>query len=212
MSNNVSSQCHFVQLQIDSFLDGDLDSTQVEAFESHIAGCQSCEQELRYAQVMLDTVGDLPLLDCPDYVLEPIHRLSGGGADTHSASTPSLLSRLQQLFYDGPLFARYAFPMVLAAILFTAVYTATPALEESGPQLAAAPQVPVEFVEQYSPEDIFQALQELNLAIDYLSDMSRRTEVMIGDRFLITPLQESLDASFQSIGRSNNNSLSDDPI
>ncbi len=43
-----------------------LNILQAEAFESHIGGCQACEQELRCAQVMLDTVGDLPLLDGPD--------------------------------------------------------------------------------------------------------------------------------------------------
>ena len=211
MSNSISSQCHFVQLQIDSFIDGDLDAPQVEAFKNHVGDCQACEQELLYAQSMLGAVRDLPLLDCPDHVLEPIHRLSGGSSATDSTSTQSLLSRLQQLFSDAPVFARYAFPMVLVVML-AILFTITPRWQENGPQLAEVPQVSAEAVEQYSPEDIYQALQDLNLAIEYLSDMSRRTEAMIGDRFLITPLQESLDASFQSIGRNSNDSLNDDPI
>tara|TARA_B100002003_G_scaffold217753_1_gene218221 strand:+ start:7432 stop:8067 length:636 start_codon:yes stop_codon:yes gene_type:complete len=211
MSNSISSQCHFVQLQIDSFIEGDLDTPQVEAFKNHIDACQACEQELLYAQTILGAVSELPLLDCPDHVLEPIHRLSGGSSATNLPSTQSLLSRLQQLFSDGPVFARYALPMVLVATL-AILFTIAPRFQGNVPQLAEAPQEPAGAVEQYSPEEIYQALQDLNLAIEYLSDMSRRTEAMISDRFLITPLQESLDASFQSFGRNDDDSLNDDPI
>ncbi len=57
-----------------------------------------------------------------------------------------------------------------------------------------------EVVEQYNPEDVSQALQDLNLAIDYLNQVSQRTEAMIGGRFLVTPLQDSINASFQKAG------------
>ena len=41
-----------------------------------------------------------------------------------------------------------------------------------------------------------QALQDLELALDYLGEISARTEVMIEDRFLLRQLEESINASF----------------
>lgn len=53
----------------------------------------------------------------------------------------------------------------------------------------------------YTAEDITQAIAELNLAISYLNEVSERTETMIGQRFLIAPLQDSLNASFEPLRR-----------
>ncbi|MBT5720185.1 MAG: hypothetical protein HOI69_11625, partial [Gammaproteobacteria bacterium] len=74
------------------------------------------------------------------------------------------------------------------------------------------PLVASESVEQYSPEDISQALDELNVAIDYLNRLSQRIEVMIGDRFLVSPIQDSINASFQKAGIRENSPLNNGPI
>jgi hypothetical protein len=90
-----------------------------------------------------------------------------------------------------PLYFRYGFSAALVAVVAVVVSLSVVKPTEEPNQLIVS-----ESVEQYSPEDIALALQELNVAIDYLNQASQRTEVMIGDRFLVTPLQDSINASF----------------
>ena len=66
MPSTSESQCYFVQLQIDSYLDGDLALTQQQEFMSHMKQCEACAREFRFAQTMLDTVMDFQLLDCDE--------------------------------------------------------------------------------------------------------------------------------------------------
>ncbi len=210
MNSNSDSQCYFVQLQIDSYLDGELGSTQKDSFMAHVQACQDCARELHFAQTLHDAVLELPLLDCEESALEPIHRLTEG-KQVDAAETPrSLWQRLTDLFALTPGYARYA--MTAAAVAVLAVML-SPYLQDQtqGPQVANTP-VQAGVPPEYSPEDVQQALQELALAIDYLNDISERTEVMIGDRFLITPLQDSLNASFERARSRRQDRLQDDPI
>lgn len=198
------SQCYFVQLQIDSFLDGDLSSAHQEVFMQHVGGCLECASELQFARLVHDSVLDLPLLDCPDSALEPIHRLDS----SQSRSRPDWWSLLGAWFEQIPLAARYALPAVLA-VAVTLLVLPTPEdlasgnlVAEQGP--AAEP--------DYSPEEVIAALADLNTAIDYLNEVSQRTETMIGGRFVVMPLQDSLNASFDRLQDVESDSLNDDPI
>ncbi|MSR10410.1 MAG: hypothetical protein EXR84_01230 [Gammaproteobacteria bacterium] len=157
--------------------------------------CQLCASEFKYAQTVYDIVLELPQLDCDDHVLEPIHRL-GGGFQVTSTTKPTFWKSLQELFTPVPMFVRYAFATALLVVL------ALPLVAE----------LPVGEAPQYTPQEIQQALAELNLAIQYLNEVGQRTEVMIGDRFIVTPIQESLDASFEVMSRVNADPLQDDPI
>ncbi len=76
MPSNTESQCYFIQLQIDGYLDGDLSEAQRGVFMSHVQDCSGCASEFRYAQTIQDAVLELPQMSCADSVLEPIHRLS----------------------------------------------------------------------------------------------------------------------------------------
>ena len=209
MPSNSESQCYFVQLQIDSYLDGDLGTAQQGEFISHVNGCKACAKEFHYAQTVQDHLLDLPQLDCDELVLEPIHRLANGGADQQNLRK-SLWSQLGELFNTAPVFLRYGIPVVLVAVfaVFGGTSLFTPGQNVPLPTQQAA----IEPVEQYGPAEIRQAMQELNVAIDYLNEMSRRTEVMIGERFLITPLQDSINASFERANSRSNQRLRDDPI
>ncbi|NKB32308.1 MAG: hypothetical protein GKR91_04350 [Pseudomonadales bacterium] len=211
MSTNSESQCYFVQLQIDSFIDGELSQAQQEVFTSHVHGCEDCGRELHYAQTVHDTVLDLPAIDCDENVLEPIDRLVNNG---HTVQSPrvssSLWTQLQDWIVGAPIFVRYALPVAAFAILALAIWPALFNPQQETPLVAT--QTSNELEADYSAEDIQQALLDLNLAIDYLNDVSQRTEVMIGDRFLVTPLQDSLNASFERASERNRNGLQDDPI
>ena len=223
MSSNSESQCYFVQLQIDSFLDADLSTAQQEVFMLHVHKCEPCAREFHYAQTVQDAILDLPLLDCDEQVLEPIYRLTHGPAQGVNNAKPSWWAQLAELLNTAPLFLRYGFPVALVAIGAVVVSTSVlrsqqnPGLPVASSELLSAELLATEQIaavplEQFSPQDVRQALLELNLAIDYLNQMSERTEVMISERFVVTPLQDSLNASFERARTRNGPQLSNDPI
>lgn len=72
MNSNNETQCYFVQLQIDNYLDGDLTATQQESFISHVQQCSECASEFRYAKTIQDGLVDMPLIDCADSVVESL--------------------------------------------------------------------------------------------------------------------------------------------
>jgi hypothetical protein len=151
---------------------------------------------------------ELPQIECEDLVLEPIHSLtSGGRQDVHRDSLITLITQIAGLLNSVPLYFRYGFSAALVAVVAVVVSfsVVTPIAE---PETLVAS----ESAEQYSREDITLALTELNVAIDYLNQVSRRTEVMIGDRFLVRPLQDSINASFQRARARQSDPLQNGPI
>lgn len=214
MSTNSESQCYFIQLQIDSFVDGELSSAQREVFMSHVHTCEDCGRELQYAQTVHDAILDLPVINCDENVLEPIHRLVNNGHESAApARSSSLWTALGDWLGSASMFVRYAMPVVAVAVLAIAIWPAVFGPTQDAPQVASQEVQTVDMQQvTYGPEDIQQALLDLNLAIDYLNEVSQRTEVMIGDRFLVTPLQDSLNASFERAMERNRDALLDDPI
>lgn len=208
MSSNGESKCYFVQLQIDGYLDGDLSEAQQGVFMSHVQDCAACSTEFRYAQTVQDAVMELPQIECEDLVLEPVHSHTAAGRPRHEeVSRDSLVTQIAALLNSVPLYFRFGFSGALVAVVAVAVsFSVLTPNEEPGQLVASEP------VEQFSQEDVALALQELNVAIDYLNQLSQRTEVMIGDRFLVTPLQDSINASFQRTRIRENDPLLNGPI
>lgn len=195
MPNN-ESQCYFVQLQIDTYLDNELGEAQHAEFHSHISKCTACAEELRFAHMLHESVITLPQLDCDDSVLEPAHRL-GTTARTNVIERSWWRDTLAWLD-SMPVFARYALPaMLIALILVPFVYNGTDGIPGPSAPLVAT-QEPEALPAEYSPAEIQKALADLNLAMQYLNEVGLRTEVMIGDRFLVTPVRDSINASFNT--------------
>ncbi len=207
MTQKNESQCYFTQLQIDSYLDGEMSAAQQEGFVTHMHECTACAAELRFAQSLHDAVLDLPMLNCTEEVLEPALRLTEQPAPTESAAP------FWQGFLDwlaaAPAAVRYAVPAAALTALLLSLAPALQLTEQPAPEVAN--QVAVG-EQEYSPEEVFNALRDLNLAIDYLNEVSQRTEVMIGDRFIITPLQETLNASFEHLATEGDENVSNGPI
>lgn len=212
-SQQGSSQCQLIGLQIDSFLDGELEALQISAFEAHMEGCAECARQLNYASLVNNAVNTLPEWDCPDHVIDSVQShieqlgspLEGPSGDQlHSGLSPArnLYLALQLYLSSWPAYARYGFPVVLAFAIGFAV-NLSPLSSNPNPQMAASELTPT-----YTPEEMYQAMQDLNLAMDYVRRASLRTEVMVGERFLINPLQDSINASF--VG--NRRASTDDPI
>ncbi|MBL4573822.1 MAG: hypothetical protein JKY86_12220, partial [Gammaproteobacteria bacterium] len=197
-----------IQLQIDGYLDSDLSEAQQGVFMSHVQDCSACASEFRYAQTVQDAVMEMPQIECEDLVLEPVHSsMKSGRQGQEDVSKGSLLTQIAVLLNTVPLYFRYGVSAALIAVVAVAVsFSVVTPIEEPGQLVASEP------VEQYSPEDIALALQELNVAIDYLNQVSLRTEVMIGNRFLVTPLQDSINASFQRARSRQNDPLQNGPI
>jgi len=194
MQNPNEPQCDSNRLQIDSYLDGDLAAEQEQQFLAHCDGCADCGQELRIARRIFDGVESLPLLDCPASLLAALDR------EPEQLAQPNFIEALRQLLLSMPVFLRYSLPALLVLVM---------TLSLGGFEFSRQPEVAQE---QYSVEEIRQALEDFNLAIGYLNAASQRTEVLIGDRFLITPLQDSVNASLQSIQDIRNRTTMDDPI
>ncbi len=218
MPNTSESQCYFVQLQIDSYLDGDLASAQQQEFMSHLKQCEACTREFRFAQTLLDTVMDFQQLDCDEQVMEPIYRLANGGHQTTQGIVGSSWAAMVRWFNSGPLFLRYSVPIaavaVLATVLLLSISVLTPAGD--GPAIAqqagVAPAQELAQLQQYDAAEIRQAVEDLNLAIEYLNQIGRRTDALISDRFLIRPLQDTLNASFERAAFRNQERTLNDPI
>lgn len=201
MATNSDSQCYFIQLQIDSYLDGDLSQPQQDVFMTHVHECAQCAAELRYAQTIQDCVIDLPKFDCNDQALEPVYRLlpEGEPGAVKRASWRQWIASLSPTW-------SYALP-ALAAIALVAVMVSQQLGFGTDDAIVADARD-----QEYSPEEVQTALRELNMAIDYLNEVSQRTEVMIGDRFLVQPIRESLNASFEEALHSQGEALDNDPI
>jgi len=211
MVRNNDSQCYFVQLQIDSYLDGDLGAQQREDFQTHVHQCPACAQEFKYAQTLHDFILDLPQVDCDDQVLEPIHRL-GGGARQISPQHPTIWQGLKDWANSIPAFPRYAVPALILVVFITPVIDRLSAPQPAAPMLAEQASVSATLEPEFTPEEVRQALMDLNVAMKYLNGMGLRTEVMIGDRFLISPIQDSINASLDVMNDRIDNPLDNDSI
>jgi anti-sigma factor RsiW len=218
MNSNNETQCYFVQLHIDNYLDGDLTATQQESFISHVQQCSECASEFRYAKTIQDGLVDLPLIDCADSVVESllttVQSQPQEQPDRQKAAGSSGLADFWQWLLNAPLLVRYGVPAMAVAALAIGLLPSSPVAPEQAqpPLLANSPAILNATPVEYSPEEVAQALQDLNLAIQYLNQVSERTENMIGGRFLMAPLQENLNASFERIRERDANPLNNDPI
>lgn len=209
MVSNNDSQCYFVQLQFDAYLDGELSQIQTEEFQAHVHQCQACAQEFKYAETLHDFVLALPQLDCSEDLLEPIRRLGGKAATTSSGKSP-LWQGLSNWLDRVPAFPRYAVVALLLAVIILPFYGRILSPQSDVPLVAE--QSPATTTPEYTPEEIQQALMDLNIAMQYLNGIGLRTEVMIGERFLITPLQDSINASLDMISNGRDDPFDNDSI
>lgn len=195
MQTHTESQCYSVQLQIDSFLDGELIVAQQEVFMGHVHSCEACAKELHFARNLHDAVMDLPLVDCSDLTLEPVHAIAQEGRQPELSSErvgPNFWQPIFDWLSATPLSLRLAVPALALSVVVISMSDELMQTDVPVPNQQAANGAS----NDYSPVEIQKALLDLNLAIEYLNDVSQRTEVMIGERFVVTPLQESLNASF----------------
>ena len=249
--NSEKTQCYMVQLQIDSFLDNELESTQLQAFTGHLQACPACARELRFAQALHDRLLDLPQPDCAERVLRPVYQLceqtapavpgvpgvkhSKDNGTTNGIGNAPFWSGLMAWLQAAPAGLRLAAPLALSAavVVMVAVPLLRPAFEPAAPSAIPTPPprsvatvpglnpvpnsarpMPVAWpladngavYNDYTDEEIRQALRDLNTAINTLNQVvSERTDTLSGSRYLLPPLQGTFDASLRRISDDSGN-------
>ena len=229
------TQCYAMQLQIDTFLDGELEGEQQLAFVGHVAECRGCAHELRYAQHLYESVLDLPKADCSDALIDNLVAISSQkrvqqheaheghgektGALTESSRQPSrvgFFAQLDQFFSDRlPLTIGFA---ALSTLVIAVVIVMAPGVDNAPQPLVAevTPDLSGENAAMspaaFDAAEVRMALEELNTAIDYLNRVSRQTETMIGERFVVLPLQQNVNSSLRRASFSGNEDRQAGPI
>ncbi len=61
-----------IRERIEPFLDDELDPNETERVEAHLEGCALCSAELDEARRVRDALRELPLVDCPQRVVESV--------------------------------------------------------------------------------------------------------------------------------------------
>ncbi|MGI9250664.1 MAG: zf-HC2 domain-containing protein [Pseudohongiellaceae bacterium] len=200
MAISNESQCHFIQLQIDDFLDGELKSAQREAFTGHVQGCAVCTGALRFARTMHDALLDMPELDCEERALKPVYQLCEAAPEPERAPTTSAWQDLMAWLAAAPLSLRVATPLMLAAVLAVVVLFPISGITPESTEVV------------YTEQDAIQAREDLYRALEYLDQVAKRTENIVSSRYIVSPLQDSLYASFRTSDEDNSEPLQDDPI
>ena len=229
------TQCYAMQLQIDTFLDGELDGEQQLAFVGHVAECGGCAHELRYAQHLYESVLDLSEADCSDALIDNLVAISSQkrvpqheGHEEHREKTGALAETSRQpsrvgFFTQLDQFLRDRLPFTigfaaLSTLVIAVVIVMTPRVDKAPQPLVAevtldlsgenAAMIPAAF----NAAEVRIALEELNTAIDYLNRVSRQTETMIGERFVVLPLQQNVHSSLRRASFSGNEDRQAGPI
>lgn len=199
MPSHYNSQCELFQLHIDSLLDGDLEPSREGELRAHLARCGACRAELAYAEALHRAVVELPLLDCSDQALEPVSRLFAESRVNPKPDPGSFWSALGGLAWSASAPVRFGIP-VAAVVLLLVGLGLFPGTREPVPELAelSAREPSVQAQAAYSEAEVRQAMQDLDLAIDYLARISALTGAMIEDRFLLRQVEESINASFRN--------------
>lgn len=193
-AETAQSRCYAVELQIDTFLDGELTGEPAQGFIEHVGSCAACARELRFAQYLHERVLDMPMLDCSDAAVDAL-LAEVGNKSQQSDAAPSqprpalggVLQSLRTAFLGSS--GRGLALLCVGFLLLAAgvVQLSRPAGNE--PQVADARAVvdtPAEL------ESVRVALEDLNLAIDTLNRLSRQTESLVGERFVLQPLREGV--------------------
>ena len=217
MTTKNESQCYAIQLQFDAFFDGEMSETRQDTFLAHINDCADCAAEFRYARTVHDGLLDLPVLDCSEATAERAKRLARD-SEAMGDTAPSGWDTFLQWLGSTPALIRYAIPVLAIGMIGlialpqwqSSVPVATVADTERQPIPAAAVDV-LTLPADYTAAEIVQALSELNLAIQYLNQVSERTESMVGGRFL-RPFSGGLEATYKRMEVDADEELTGDTI
>lgn len=173
------TECQEVMDRFDSYLDGTLNEATSARFAEHLESCRPCASEVIVAQRMREAFDEMVLERCPDDVLQQATLAAKASQNGHvnSSSTTSP---------SQPRIRRWR-TLALAATVFLIL------------GLGSLPFLLNSSSESYTVEEIAQARQEVELALQFVSDAGRETGVFLQNDVLndevVKPIQQSLTPS-----------------
>jgi len=166
--------CAEVHDRLDAWIDGDLETAEADAVETHVEHCAACDTERRLAEEIWTELSELPELDPPDRVMEVVR----------GETAPTIGERARGLL--DAIFARPA-PAV-AAIAAIAVL-----------MLAIVPLRQSETPPRYSVEEVERAAEETKLALAYVGGIARYAERQARQKVLS---DDAVSGTLREIARS----------
>ncbi len=151
MSRCVESfSCTEVHDRLDAWIDGDLETAEADALETHVEHCAACDSERRLAEEIRAGLRGLPELDPPDRVMSVVR----------DVTAPTVGERARGLM--DAVILRPA-PAVAAVAVIVVLMLAVLPLRRSG-------------TPQYTDQEVARAAEETKLALAYVSSITRRAE------------------------------------
>ena len=198
LDNEASIDCELIRDQVDAYLDNDLDLPEQRNFLHHLQDCSGCEQEYQLARQLLRSVHDLPALDCPEELLEPINRLTSAIQEPaqRKLSAWELFSNWIGELTAIPTGVKYATSLAVVMVCVTVIFNSI--YQPQNQIMAGADETVSIETPQYSEEELRTAAQELDIALGLLKEFSVLTRTLVEDRYLRQELGQSVYASFKN--------------
>lgn len=195
-----SKHCQLMQIHIDAFLDGELESERLTEFQRHLEQCSACRQELAWARALHQAVMSLPALNCTAATLEPVERMLSAAGRPEPAARVHWWSDLLDALRVTPVYVRYAIPtlVVIAVLAGMGRGLLLPGGTQQQGSLVANNEPAGPAANPYTEAEVRQAMADLRVAMQYLESVSERTGIMVRDRFVLQQLDESINASFRT--------------
>ena len=166
--------CSWVQERIEAHLDGELPDGEANGLETHLRECAGCAAELELAEQVRGGLRMMPLLKCPDPVVEEVYERVRG----ELRATRRRRLREWMDSWRAPLWRPVAAALVVVLMIGGAV-----TYQDREPEV--------------SPAELARAELQVKWTLAYLSQMGRRTGGRVRDDVLwervVEPIQKSVN-------------------
>ena len=207
MSDSKQTTCSIVQIRIDSLLDRELRPQEQQTVLDHIHSCPDCGREYLLAKAVHDAMLDMPRPEVPPELLANVYRQT-------IRKRVSLADRLREL--ADRVFPVPAWRLAVPAFAVLAAVTVWLQFSQSSPQdapplpIAQAPQA-ID-TEQYSREELIVAIEDLNVTIQTLNEITESMRTRLGDRMINLPVISMPALSIDNVDSGDAAPAIDDPI
>ncbi len=159
MTHQRHSDCEWVRVRIEAWLDGEMDRAEADRFERHARECRDCDAEVELARSVSATLRSLPALECPGGLVEHAAAVAAG-----SRTRPTLRERAARWIephLEG--FLRPAMVAMILVVIAAGVFVLSGRKGMNGA------------IDPYSRVEVEAAAQDAMIAFAYVGKYTRRT-------------------------------------
>ncbi len=183
MSNNDKITSSILQMRIDNLLDQELEPQEQRKLLDQIHSCPDSGREYLLARAMHDAMLDMPRPEMPAELLANVYRQT-------LRKRVSLAERLRNLAdtaFPAPAW-RLAAPAfaALAAVAIWLQFSPSSPQDSPSPPIVQTPRMTD--TEQYSREELIVAIEDLNVTIQTLNEITESMRTRLGDRMINLPV------------------------